>query len=90
MVSDPKKQGKWKIQLSMAINVMCFKDSNKTCSMHSKSHNIEIMIGNETNEITEKLFNSLLPKYLKCLEESMKSSTFVFDSIIYCITNVIK
>ena len=31
--------------------------------MHSKSNNIEIMIGNEINEIIEELFDSLLQKY---------------------------
>ena len=31
--------------------------------MHSKNNNIEIMIGNETNEIIEELFDSLLQKY---------------------------
>ena len=54
--------------------------------MRSKSDNIEIMIGNETNEIIEELFDSLLQKYQKGLEESMKEIEFVFDSIdlLYC------
>ena len=30
--------------------------------MHSKSDNIEIMIGSETNEIIDELFDSLLQK----------------------------
>ena len=50
-------------------------------TMHSKSNNIEIMICNETDEIIEKLFDSLLQKYQKCLEESMKGSELVFDSV---------
>ena len=38
----------------MAINYSnSSKDSKETCIMHSKSDNIEIMIGNETVEITE-------------------------------------
>ena len=32
--------------------------------MHSKSDNIEIMIGSETNEIIDELFDSLLQKKL--------------------------
>ena len=48
--------------------------------MHSKSNNIEIMIGNETNEIIEELFDFLLQKYQKGLQESVKGSEFVFDS----------
>ena len=48
--------------------------------MHSRSDNIETMVGNETNEIIEELFDSLLQKYKKDLEESMKGSEFTFDS----------
>ena len=35
------------------------------------------MIGNETDEITEELFDSLLQRY----QESMKGSEFVFDCV---------
>ena len=40
--------------------------------MHTKSGNIEIMMGSETDEIIEDLFKSLLQKYQEGLEESMK------------------
>ena len=59
---------------------MSSKDSNKTRTMHSKSDNIEIWIRNKTNEIIDERFDSLLQKYQKRLEESMKGSKFVFDS----------
>ena len=49
--------------------------------MHSKSDNVEIMIGSETNEIIEELFESLLQRYQDGLEESMKGSEFIFDSV---------
>ena len=38
---------------------MSLKDFNEIRTMHTKSHNIEIMIGNKTNEIIEELFDSL-------------------------------
>ena len=49
-------------------------------TVHSKGDNIEIMIGNETNETIDELFDSLLENYQKGLEESIKGSEFVFDS----------
>ena len=49
--------------------------------MHSKNDNIEIMMGSETDEIIEELFESLLQRYHEGLEESMKGSEFIFDSI---------
>ena len=62
-VIDYKTQGEWKIQLTMLINFISSKDSDETRPMHTISDNIEIMMGNETNEITKKKFNSLLQKY---------------------------
>ena len=41
------------------------KDSEENRTMHSKSDNIEILVGNETDEIIEDLFDSLLQKYQK-------------------------
>ena len=41
----------------------------------------EIMMGNETDEIIEELCESLLQKYQEGLEESMRGSEFLFDSI---------
>ena len=54
-ITDYKTQGEWKIQLTMAINFMSSKNSDGTCTMHTKSNNIEIMIGNETNDIIGEL-----------------------------------
>ena len=65
----------------MAINFFSSKDSEEIRTMHSKSDNIEILIGNETDEIIEDLFDSLLQRYKKGLEESMKGSEFVFDNV---------
>ena len=48
--------------------------------MHSKSDNIEIMISDETDEIIEKLFNSLKNRYQNSLQ-LMRGSEFVFDYI---------
>ena len=70
----------WKIQLTMAINFISSKDSNETRTMHTKSNNVEIMIGSETNEIIEDLFESFLQKCQEGLEESMRGSEFAYDS----------
>ena len=71
----------WKIQLTMAINFISSKDSDETRTMHTKSNNVEIMIGSETKEIIMNLFRSFLQKYQEGLEESMRGSEFVYDSV---------
>ena len=66
----------------MQINFISSKDSEETGTMYTKSDNIEIMMGNETDEIIKKLFESLLQNCQKNLEEA---SLFLIV-LIYCIT----
>ena len=89
-VTDYKTQGEWKSQLTMIINSISSKDSDKICTMHTKSNNIEIMMGNETDEVIEELFESLLQKCQEGLEEKMRESEFVFDSIDLLHYNLLK
>ena len=76
-----KTFSEWKIQVTMAINFIYSKDSDETRTMHTKSNNVEIMVGSETNEIITDLFVSFLQKYQEELEESMRGSEFVYDSV---------
>ena len=49
--------------------ILCpLKDPIETLTMHSGSDNVEIMIGNETNENIKELFDSLLQNYRKGFE----------------------
>ena len=77
-----KTQGDWKIHLTMAINfTFSKKDFDETCTMHTKSNNVEIIMGSETDEIIEEIYKSLLQRYQEGLEESMRESEFIFDSV---------
>ena len=46
--------------------------------MHSKTDNIKIMISDETNEVINKIFDSLKNRYKNNLE-LIKGCEFVFD-----------
>ena len=78
MLNDLKTQREWDIQLTIAISFFSSKVSNKTHTIHSKSDNRDVMISNETSK---ELFDSLLQKHQKDLQESVKDSEFVFDSV---------
>ena len=78
---DYKTQGEWKIQLAMIIKFIFSKYSDEIRTTHTKSNNIEIMMGNETDEIIKEPFKSLLQKYQEGLEKKMRGSEFVFDSV---------
>ena len=57
--------GEWKIQLTMQINFISSLDPGEICTMDSKSDNVEITMGNETDDITKELLKSFLEKYQK-------------------------
>ena len=50
------------------------KDSNTTLIVHVESDNIDTLVGDETDEIIEELFDSFLRKYQRGLEDSMKEN----------------
>ena len=56
-------------------------DSEETRTMYSKSGNTEVVMSNETDKIIEDIFYSFLQRYRKKIEESMKGSEIVFDSV---------
>ena len=78
LIDHHKTQGEWKPQLTMKINFISSKDSHETRAMYTKSNNIEIILGKETDEIIDELFNSFLQRYQKHLQESMRGSFFFF------------
>ena len=47
----------------MKINLISSIDSNETRTMHTTSDKKEIVMGNETYEIIEELFESLFQKH---------------------------
>ena len=47
----------------MAIKFFSWKDYKETCTMYSKSDNIELMKDNEADKIIEELSNSYLKRY---------------------------
>ena len=90
LIEEHKTEGEWKIQSTMAINFISSKDFDETSTICSKSNNIEIMIGYETDEIIEELFESFLQKYQEELEERMRGSEFIVILLIYFMRNFIK
>ena len=49
--------------------------------MHTRSDNIEIMIGNDNDDIIEEIFTSFIQKYEENLQNKMTGSDFEFDGV---------
>ena len=54
-MNNLKKSDTWKIQLTIANNLISSIDNTEECVMHSKSDDIEMMINDEADEVLEKL-----------------------------------
>ena len=78
MIGSKKKSGERKIQSIMKINFISSRNFIESRDMYSKSDNIEIMMGGNTNEVIKNVFDSLLKRYQDGLQVSMRGSEFVF------------
>ena len=64
LIEEYKLKGEWKIQLTIEINFISLKPgSSETRTMYTRSDNIEIMFGDDSDDIIEQIFRSLLQKY---------------------------
>ena len=82
LIEEYKLKGEWKIQLTAEINFISLKpDSNEIRVMHTKSDNIEIMIGDDTDDVIEDFFRSFLQRYEENLQNKMKGSELGFDGV---------
>ena len=95
MINDHKMQGESKVHSGNTVidyktQEEPSKDSDEIHTMNTRSNNMENMMSNETDEIIQKLFQSLLQKYQEGLEEKMRGSEFIFTVLIYWIIIFIK
>ena len=81
-INDYKSKGGWKIQLTAEINFTFLKpDSNEKGIMYTKSDNVEIRIGDDTNDVVKELFKLFLQIYQESLQEKTRGSEFEFDGV---------
>ena len=81
MMDDHKAKDEWKIQLSMRIILVSFTDANETRDIYTKSDNVTIMSGIETEDVINELFNTFRKRYQGGLETKMKGSSYTFERI---------
>ena len=82
LIEEYKLKGEWKVQLTIEVNFTSLKPgSNETRIMYARSDNIEIVFGDDNDDIIEQLFESLLKKYEEILQNKMRGSEFEFDGV---------
>ena len=55
--------------------------SGETRTMYTRSDNVEIMFGDDSDDIIKQLFRSLLQKYEENLQNKMRGSDVEFDGV---------
>ena len=81
MIDDYKSKGEWKIQLVMRVIFVSFIDKNETQVMDTKSDNVKIMNGTDTNDAIIELIKSFAKRYQEGLETKMKGSSYIFERV---------
>ena len=68
--------------INKEVNFILLKPgSDETRIMYTRSDNVEILFGDDNDNIVEQLFQSLLQKYEENLQNRMKGSDFEFDGV---------
>ena len=81
MIDDDKSKGEWKIQLVMRVVFVSFIDKNEIPVLNTKSDNIKIMNGTDTNEAINEFIKSYTKRYQEGLETKMKGSSYIFERV---------
>ena len=82
LIEKYKLKGEWKVQLTIEVNFISLKPgSDETRIMYTRSDNVEIMFGDDNDDIIEQRSESLLQKYEENLQNKMKGSDFEFDGV---------
>ena len=65
----------------MKMIFVSFIDKNETQVIHTKSDNINIMNGTDTNDAITELIKSFTKRYQEGLEAKMKGSSYIFERV---------
>ena len=85
LINDHKaietSSNEWKIQINMHINFVSSNDTGQIRTVFVWSDNEEIRLGNETDDIIERLISSFLNNYQKEELILRNGNNFVFESV---------
>ena len=80
--NNNSNRAEWKIQLTMQNSCISTKSFEETCTTYTKSEPAEIFMGSNTEDVIDKLFNTLLQRFQRAQETSNeRGSEFIPDSV---------
>ena len=83
---DDTDRAELKIQLTMQNSCISTKSFEETCTIYTKSEALEVFMSSNTEDVIDKLFNTLLQIFQHAQETSSeRGSEFIPDSVeLYC------
>ena len=81
IITDLQKSVTWNIELTVVINFIFSKDTDKEQVMHSNTNHVDIITYDNANKVIENVFESLPSRYLVGLETSMRVINFLFGLV---------
>ena len=77
-----EKKKWWKIQLTMESSCISTNSFEETRTIYTKSEPVEIFMGSKTNDVIDRLFNTLLKRFQHAQETSNdKGNEFIPESV---------
>ena len=76
------ERGEWKIQLVMQNNCISSKNFEDTCIIYSASKPVEAFMVSDTNNVINRLFDTILQRFQQAIETSTNLRMKV---LLYCI-----
>ena len=65
-------RSEWKIQLTMQNSCISARSFEETCIIYTKSEPLEIFMDSNTEDVIDKLFNTLLQRFQRAQENQME------------------
>ena len=79
---EENDRAEWKIQLTMQNSCISTRSFEETRTIYTKSEPVEIFMGSNTEDVIDKLFNTLLQRFQNAQETSNeRGSEFIPDSV---------
>ena len=80
--NNNNNRGEWKIQLTMQNSCISTRSFEETRTIYTKSEPLEIFMGSNTEDVIDKLFNTLLQRFQRAQGTSNeRGSKFIPDSV---------
>ena len=80
--NNSKNRAEWKIQLTMQNSCISTRSFEETHTLYTKSEPVEMFMGSNTEDVNDRLFNTLLQKFQNVQETSNeRASEFILDSV---------